>query len=112
MFCMQLLKRRLTERKDSEEQCVLLLRKLGEPDDTLQVSLPYTSRAFIPIYAVMAMASIYSDSTNVVLPSPAGQVLARSGQSPATYSARGVRCRRRHGCVGQQWGQWRCKHSF
>jgi len=33
----QLLKRRLTERKDSEEQCVLLLRKLGEPDDTLQV---------------------------------------------------------------------------
>ncbi|GAX77837.1 hypothetical protein CEUSTIGMA_g5279.t1 [Chlamydomonas eustigma] len=32
----QLLKRRLTERKDSEEQCVLLLRKLGEPDDTLQ----------------------------------------------------------------------------
>lgn len=33
----QILKRRLTERKDSEEQCVLLLRKLGEPDDTLQV---------------------------------------------------------------------------
>jgi hypothetical protein len=25
------------ERKDDAEQCVLLLRKLGEPDDTLQV---------------------------------------------------------------------------
>lgn len=33
----QLLKKRLTERKDDAEQCVLLLRKLGEPDDTLQV---------------------------------------------------------------------------
>ncbi|GIL63103.1 hypothetical protein Vafri_17228 [Volvox africanus] len=32
----QLLKKRLTERKDDTEQCVLLLRKLGEPDDTLQ----------------------------------------------------------------------------
>lgn len=35
--CAQLLKKRLTERKDDAEQCVLLLRKLGEPDDTLQV---------------------------------------------------------------------------
>lgn len=31
------LKRRLTERKDDTEQVVLLLRKLGEGDDTLQV---------------------------------------------------------------------------
>ncbi|KAJ9510063.1 hypothetical protein QJQ45_011702 [Haematococcus lacustris] len=30
------LKRRLAERKDDTERCVLLLRKLGEPDDTLQ----------------------------------------------------------------------------
>jgi hypothetical protein len=33
--CVQVLKRRLAERKDDTEQCVLLLRKLGEPDDTL-----------------------------------------------------------------------------
>mmetsp|Transcript_18627 Transcript_18627/g.47206 ORF Transcript_18627/g.47206 Transcript_18627/m.47206 type:complete len:953 (-) Transcript_18627:187-3045(-) len=32
----QVLKRRLAERKDDTERCVLLLRKLGEPDDTLQ----------------------------------------------------------------------------
>lgn len=32
----QVLKKRLAERKDDTEQCVLLLRKLGEPDDTLQ----------------------------------------------------------------------------
>jgi hypothetical protein len=31
------LKKRLAERKDDTEQCVLLLRKLGEGDDTLQV---------------------------------------------------------------------------
>jgi hypothetical protein len=31
------LKRRLAERKDDTEQAVLLLRKLGEADDTLQV---------------------------------------------------------------------------
>lgn len=32
----QVLKRRLTERKEDTEQVVVLLRKLGEPDDTLQ----------------------------------------------------------------------------
>lgn len=34
-----LLKRRLAERKDDTEQVVLLLRRLGEPDDSLQVPL-------------------------------------------------------------------------
>lgn len=33
----QVLKKRLAERKDDMESCVLLLRKLGEADDTLQV---------------------------------------------------------------------------
>lgn len=32
----QVLKKRLSERKDDTERCVLLLRKLGEPDATLQ----------------------------------------------------------------------------
>ncbi|KAF5829573.1 Vps51/Vps67-domain-containing protein [Dunaliella salina] len=32
----QVLKRRMSERKDDTERCVLLLRKLGEPDRTLQ----------------------------------------------------------------------------
>jgi len=32
---MQVLKRRMSERKDDTERCVLLLRKLGEPDRTL-----------------------------------------------------------------------------
>ena len=34
--CLQVLKRRMSERKDDTEHCVLLLRKLGEPDRTLQ----------------------------------------------------------------------------
>ena len=45
----QVLKRRLTERKDDTEQCVLLLRKLGEEDDTLMVGQDRGGRVQAPM---------------------------------------------------------------
>ncbi|KAG2450988.1 hypothetical protein HYH02_004260 [Chlamydomonas schloesseri] len=57
----QLLKKRLTERKDdSAEQCVLLLRKLGEPDDTLQDK--YLSGRVARIKRVLAEAAVVADA--------------------------------------------------
>ncbi|PNH08814.1 Vacuolar protein sorting-associated protein 51 [Tetrabaena socialis] len=56
----QLLKKRLTERKDDAEQCVLLLRKLGEPDDTLQDK--YLSGRVARIKRVLAEAAVVADA--------------------------------------------------
>ncbi|GLI70392.1 hypothetical protein VaNZ11_015174 [Volvox africanus] len=56
----QLLKKRLTERKDDTEQCVLLLRKLGEPDDTLQDK--YLTGRVARIKRVLAEAAIVADA--------------------------------------------------
>ncbi|KAG2495102.1 hypothetical protein HYH03_006712 [Edaphochlamys debaryana] len=56
----QLLKKRLTERKDDAEQCVLLLRKLGEPDDTLQDK--YLTGRVSRIKRVLQEAAIVADA--------------------------------------------------
>ncbi|GFR51170.1 hypothetical protein Agub_g13528, partial [Astrephomene gubernaculifera] len=56
----QLLKKRLTERKDDAEQCVLLLRKLGEPDDTLQDK--YLSGRVARIRRVLSEAALVADA--------------------------------------------------
>ncbi|EFJ51819.1 hypothetical protein VOLCADRAFT_120427 [Volvox carteri f. nagariensis] len=66
----QLLKKRLTERKDDAEQCVLLLRKLGEPDDTLQDK--YLSGRVARIKRVLTEAAMVADAMAAAAAASAG----------------------------------------
>lgn len=54
---LQVLKRRMSERKDDTERCVLLLRKLGEPDRTLQdrCAVWAGDRRALPAYVVVGL---------------------------------------------------------
>ncbi|KXZ52998.1 hypothetical protein GPECTOR_8g368 [Gonium pectorale] len=66
-----LLKRRLTERRDGDaEQCVLLLRKLGEPDDTLQDK--YLSGRVARIKKVLAEATLVAEAMAAAAAAAAG----------------------------------------
>ncbi|KXZ52995.1 hypothetical protein GPECTOR_8g365 [Gonium pectorale] len=74
-----LLKRRLTERRDGDaEQCVLLLRKLGEPDDTLQDK--YLSGRVARIRKVLAEATLVAEAMAAAAAAAAGA----GGQQAAT----------------------------
>ncbi|GIL88543.1 hypothetical protein Vretimale_15339 [Volvox reticuliferus] len=66
----QLLKKRLTERKDDTEQCVLLLRKLGEPDDTLQDK--YLTGRVARIKRVLSEAAVVADAMAAAAAASAG----------------------------------------
>ncbi|GLC45938.1 hypothetical protein PLESTF_000714400 [Pleodorina starrii] len=81
----QLLKKRLTERKDDAEQCVLLLRKLGEPDDTLQDK--YLSGRVARIKRVLAEAALVADAMAAAAASTAGQPAAMPPPPKAQLAA-------------------------
>ncbi|KAG1671022.1 hypothetical protein FOA52_014266 [Chlamydomonas sp. UWO 241] len=80
-----LLKRRLTERKDSEEQCVLLLRKLGEPDDTLQHK--YLQGRASRLRRILREASCVVDALALAASNASAAAAAAAAADPTTGGA-------------------------
>jgi hypothetical protein len=82
------LKRRLAERKDDTEQAVLLLRKLGEADDTLQVR-----------HGGRATATALVMAANSFAPGCAGQLVPVEGANTSGSCVHNSNCAHHGSCV-------------